>query len=58
MEDDGFVLLTKRLMKGHYQWPRSKREVRDISQELYNDLMDGFAIECRSTIGKALPLYI
>ncbi|WP_369813871.1 IS66 family insertion sequence element accessory protein TnpB [Halolactibacillus sp. JCM 19043] len=31
-DGDGFMLLYKRIEKGKIQWPRSNREVRDISQ--------------------------
>ncbi len=57
-EEDGFVLLTKRLMRGHFIWPRNKREVLDITEEQYHQLMDGFAIEYRSAIEKVTPLYL
>lgn len=57
-EEDGFVLLTKRLLCGHFQWPRNTREMREIPEELYRNLMDGFAIEYRSTIKKIRPLYV
>lgn len=57
-EEDGFVLLNKRLLKGHFQWPRNTREMRDIPQELYKDLMDGFAIEYRCTIEKINAQYV
>ena len=51
-EKDGFVLLTKRLIRGHFQWPRNAKEVLEISEEQYHKLMDGFAVEYRSTIEK------
>ena len=51
-EEDGFVLLTKRLIHGRYQWPRNRREVMDITEEQYRSLMEGFAVEYRSTIEK------
>ena len=51
-EEDGFVLLTKRLIHGHFQWPRDRQEVMEISEEQYHSLMDGFAVEYRSTIEK------
>ena len=54
-EGDGFVLMSKRLTKGHFQWPRDHSEVLDITLEQYHQLMDGFAIEYRSTIQKVLP---
>ena len=57
-EEDGFVLLTKRLLNGRFQWPRSTREMREIPEEKYRDLMDGFAIEYNRTIEKVHPLYI
>lgn len=57
-EEDGFVLLTKRLIRGRFQWPRNRREVLDISEEQYHLLMDGFAIEYQSTIQKIRPLYL
>lgn len=57
-EEDGFVLLYKRLTSGRFQWPKSRREVLDITQEQYHDLMDGFAIEYTSTIQKIRPDYV
>ena len=51
-EEDGFVLLTKRLIRGRFQWPRDRQEVMEISEEQYRNLMDGFAVEYRSNIGK------
>ena len=57
-EEDGFVLLTKRLTRGRFQWPRNRREVLDLTEEQYHKLMDGFAIEYKSTIEKIKPLYI
>lgn len=57
-EEDGFVLLTKRLMRGHFIWPRNRREVLDITEEQYHQLMDGFAVEYKSAIEKVTPLYL
>lgn len=54
-EGDGFVLMSKRLTSGRFQWPRNRSEVLDITPEQYRQLMDGFAIEYRSTIQKVLP---
>ena len=54
-EGDGVVLMTKRLSKGRFQWPRDRTEMLDITMEQYRQLMDGFAIEYRSTIEKVKP---
>lgn len=34
-EGDGFLLLYKRLLDGKYQWPRSKQEVMEMTQEQF-----------------------
>ena len=40
-EGDGFLLLYKRLEGGKYQWPRSIREVREMTPQQYRWLMEG-----------------
>ena len=44
-EEDGFLLLYKRLEAGAFQWPRSEAEARDITAEQYRLLMTGYAID-------------
>ncbi len=44
-EQDGFILLYKRLERGIYQWPRNPREVRQLTQQQYRWLMEGLKIE-------------
>jgi transposase len=44
-EGDGFVLLYKRLDNGKYQWPRSEREVRDLTPQQFRWLMEGLNVE-------------
>lgn len=44
-EDDGFLLLYKRLERGSFRWPRNASEVRDISKEQFEWLMKGFAVD-------------
>lgn len=44
-ENDGFLLLYKRLENGHYQWPRSTEEVRNLTWEQFTWLMQGLSIE-------------
>ena len=43
-EDDGFVLLYKRLARGHFRWPRNKDDMQDITKEQYEALMKGWEI--------------
>ena len=41
-EGDGFVLLTKRLLKGmEFKWPRSQTQALEIPAETYMELMNG-----------------
>lgn len=44
-EEDGFLLLYKRLEAGAFQWPKSEAEARDITAEQYRLLMTGYAID-------------
>ena len=43
-EDDGFLLLYKRLLDGKYQWPRTKQEVMEMTQEQFEWPMSGQCI--------------
>jgi len=44
-EGDGHVLLTKRLTKGKFQWPKSVEEAKQLTPLQFKMLMSGFAIE-------------
>ena len=44
-EEDGYILLTKRLTNGSFQWPRNSDEARGLSEEDFDRLMDGYSIE-------------
>ena len=44
-EEDGYILLTKRLTDGSFQWPRTSEEARELSEDDFNRLMSGFSIE-------------
>ena len=46
-EKDGFLLLYKRVDKGSYVWPRTAAEAMSLTQEQFERLMSGFAIESR-----------
>ena len=44
-EGDGYLLLSKRLIRGSFQWPRNREEAKTITQEEFERLMNGFAID-------------
>ena len=43
-EGDGFLLLTKRITDGAYQWPRKSTDARELSKEEFSRLMHGFTV--------------
>ena len=46
VESDGIVLIYKRLsVSGCYRWPRSPKEVRDLTWKKFGYLMDGIDID-------------
>ena len=51
-EGDGFVLVYKRLLDGRYQWPRTRDEVMDMTQEQFDWLMSGQSITLLMAIKK------
>ena len=44
-EEDGFLLIYKRLEAGTFQWPRTTEEARSITSEQYRLLMTGYSID-------------
>ena len=44
-EEDGFVMLYKRLERGTFQWPRSDNEAKIITQQQLRWLLEGLSIE-------------
>lgn len=44
-ENDGFILLYKRLEQGKYQWPRSEQEAKLLTPQQYRWLMEGLKVE-------------
>ncbi len=54
-EDDGWLLLYKRLVNGHLQWPRSRQEAQSITEQQFRWLMEGLSIEQKRIISKVKP---
>lgn len=52
LENDGFILMYKRLESGRFQWPRTKSEVRDITWQEFRWLMEGLAIDQPKAVKK------
>ena len=44
-EEDGFVLLYKRLESGVFQWPRTVAEARELTPQQYRWLMEGLKVD-------------
>ena len=44
-EGDGFVLLYKRLEDGRFNWPRQQSEVKQLTWQQLNWLLEGLSIE-------------
>ena len=44
-EDNGFVLLYKRLESGSFQWPRNGDEARELTPQQYRWLMEGLQVD-------------
>jgi transposase len=44
-DQDGFLLLYKRIDKGRLQWPRDEKEVRKLTDQQLRWLLEGLAVE-------------
>ncbi len=53
LEEDGFVLLYKRLENGKYKWPRDSVEAKQITRQEFRWLLEGLSIEQKSAIKPA-----
>lgn len=51
-EEDGFLLLYKRLEDGKFSWPRNEQEVRNITREQFIWLTQGLSIDQPKAIKK------
>jgi transposase len=54
-EGDGFLLLYKRLEDGKYQWPRSIKQVKEITPRQFRWLTEGLTIEPTKAVHKVQP---
>ena len=54
-DEDGFLLLYKRLNDGNFKWPRSESEMKLLSSEQFVWLMQGLSIEQPKAIRKKTP---
>lgn len=54
-EEDGFLLLYKRLEAGKFKWPRNEDDVKAITHEQFTWLMQGLAIEQTKRIKRVTP---
>ena len=43
-DDDGYILLYKRLEAGQYQWPRNESELKELTPQQFRWLMEGLNI--------------
>ncbi len=51
-EEDGFILLYKRLESGRFQWPRNEEAVRNISWQELRWLLEGLSIDQPKAVKK------
>lgn len=51
-EEDGFVLLYKRLEKGKFQWPRNEEEVRSLTTQEFRWLLEGLSLNQPKAVQK------
>lgn len=57
-EEDGFVLLYKRLENGKFKWPRNEQEAKEITKQQFRWLLEGLSIEQPKRIQKSEAKYI
>lgn len=51
-EEDGFILLYKRLENGKFQWPRTNEEVKKLSKQEFRWLLEGLSLKQPKAVQK------
>lgn len=54
-ESDGYLLLYKRLEQGHFQWPRSESEVKNLTSQQFRWLMEGLTVTPKKVVKHVEP---
>ena len=54
-EGDGFLLLYKRINIGTFKWPRTSSELKELSDEQFRMLMQGFEVFPKRPIREICP---
>lgn len=57
-DNDGFILLYKRLESGRYQWPRELSELQELTEQQFRWLMEGLEISQPKAIKPVLEKYL
>ncbi len=57
-ENNGFVLLYKRLEKASFQWPKNQSQVKELSWQQFRWLMEGLTTEQPKAHKKVEPLQL
>lgn len=57
-ENDGFLLLYKRLADSRFQWPRTADEVQKLTPQQFRWLMEGLTIDPKQSVRPVAPEFM
>lgn len=57
-ENDGFLLLYKKLADSRFQWPRTADEVRKLTPQQFRWLMEGLTIDPKKSVRPVEPEFM